>query len=160
MLVVPLDSRLTMLDLLTPQLSAYCHLFRNDLTPGWWTQKADLQEMDADGYAPLALLNWSASFLSGPFALSQADPVVFIPGSGGPARSAFGYYYTRFSDGVLLAVERFESSPIAFDPDGPGLVIIPRLQLRTQQEVTSEPALPTVAGGGVEVAGDLDIIAG
>lgn len=158
MQVVPLASRLTFLDLLTPTLTVWCHLYRQDVELGWWTQKADLLEMDAPGYSAQPIFGWGTAQLSGPFALTQADPVLFERVATGPVRDAWGYYFTLNQDGPLLTAERFDAAPVPFDLVSTALVVVPRLQLRVQQEVTSEPLLPTVAGGGIVATGDADSI--
>lgn len=155
MQIVPVLSRLSFLDLLTPQLTAWCHLYVNDPALGWWTDKEDLHEPDVPGYSPQAIFGWQDAILSGPFARAQADPVLFTRDDPGDGATVAGYFITHNQDGALLVAERFTSAPLNFASSSDSLLIVPRVQLRAQQEVTSEPALPTVGAGGWTVPGEM-----
>jgi len=148
MQVVPLQSRLALLDLLTPALAAWCHLYVNDIALDWWTQKADLREPDSPGYAPQPIFGWQTAILVGMFASSQADPVLFTRDDPPDALTVAGYFITNQQTGDLLTVERSDLAPISFGGAGNPILIVPRLQLRMQQLVSSEPELPTVGAGG------------
>lgn len=153
MQVVPLYSRVALLDLLTPALAAWVHLYTNDVALGWWTQKEDLVEPAVPGYAPQPIFGWQDAVLVGPFASAQSDPVMFTREDPADATVVQGYFLTNMQDGTLLCVEKSDLAPISFGNSGTPIVVLPRIQLRQQQGVTDEPLLPSIGAGGFRAGG-------
>lgn len=154
MITIPLEARLALLDLLVPELDAWCHLYVNDVTLGWWNTRDDLREPRVPGYAAQPIFGWQSSLLVGPFAQAQADPVLFTRDDPADATTVAGYFITNQQEGPLLWAERSDLAPINFGSASQPILIIPRLQLRQVQGLVPDPDLPFVGAGGPVVSGN------
>lgn len=129
-IVIPLIAAPQALDAMLADAHTWAHLYTNDITPDQDTTLADLTEASWPDYAPLRISGWTPSVVSGIYAVSTADQVLWTRGTGGDPAQVFGYWVSDLKTGAMLWVERRPQGPLPMAAASDQVLLLPRVTLR------------------------------
>jgi hypothetical protein len=114
------------LDALNSAQTVVVHLISSPYTLSPTMTVADLTEASYPGYFPQAASGWSPATMSGPRAVSAADPLSFVRSSGSGGDVIYGYWMSDSISGPILGVSDPLSVPLELLTPGQQIIVIPR----------------------------------